>query len=382
MKKWILLLGLLLLPLLCTAQDASRDASVRKTVRVFNDNLLTGHDISVYYTSGFFTSFVILFRVNGFDNILPRPDGITGWARWIGEKEFQEVKKNTAKVRKQILKAIKDSKERGYLWLVRAETGNPQMVFRVQYENEYVDITLREEEVFGKSFEKMDPLTTIDPVYQHTLTTWKDCYPDPEGGYRLSDDKKWLLFQYNLSDADYKRDAARTKAQALGKKLYEAMQSSHVSYIYKQKPYYLASVVLGLGIQVTVNNIDTGETDTDWLTTEDILQYCLNENYAHKLPYLNRWILSVPDALDAEAREVSDAVSLEIWSPWYDLLGGQWTPERIASLMHAARKNPKSELSQVVSRCIETGKPLNVTIRSRFGLQLGGQFPAEQLKAL
>ena len=379
MKKWIFLLGLLLLTLLCSAQDAGRDALVHNTVRVLNDNMLPGHDITVYYTSGFFTSFAMLFRVNGFDKFCPRPDGITAWAKWAGEEEFREVKKNTAKVRKLLLKACKNPESQGYLWLARAETGNPQMVFRVQHEKEYIDITFQEEEVFGTSFEKMDPLSTINPVYQHIFTTWKDCDPDPEGGYRLSDDKKWLLFQYNQSDAAYKQDAARTKAQALGKTLYEAMQSSHVTYIRKNKPYYLACAVLGLGIQVTVKNVDTGQTDTDWLTTEDILQYCQNENYSHRPPYLNRWTPSIPGALSTEARENTDDISLEIWSPWYDLLGGQWTPERIVTLMQAARKEPKSVLDQVVRRCIETGKPLNVTIRSRFGLQIGGQFPAGQL---
>ena len=379
MKKWIILLGFLLLPLFSSAQDPSRDELIRKTVTVLNDNLLTHKDISVYYNSGFFTSFVLLFKINGFDKYSPRPAGVTGWDKESDERQFREIQKGTAKIRKLLLKEFKNPENRGQLWLVRAETGNPEMVFRVQYQNEHVDFTFREEEVFGTSFGKMDPLSTIYPVYQHILTTWKDC--DPEGGYQLSDDKKWILFHFNQANAVYKQGAARKKAEAIGKTLYDAMQSSHVTYIYKKKPYYLASAVLGLGIQVTVKNVDTGETDTDWLTHEDILKYCQQENYTHATPYLNQWELSLPDALSADAREYADVVTLTIQPRWYDLLGGVWTEEKVLSLLQAARKNPRSELGKVVTRCIQTGKPLNVTIRSRFNLQVGGQFTAAQLSA-
>ena len=380
MKKWIILLSFSLLPLMSAAQDASREELVRKTVAVLNDNMLTHKDVSVYYASGFFTSFVILFKINGFDKYSPRPSGVTGWDKETDASRFREIQKGTAKIRKLLLKEFKDPEIRGQLWLVRAETGNPQMVFRAQYQNEYVDFTFREEEVFGTSFEKMDPLSTIYPVYQHILTTWKDC--DPEGGYQLSNDKKWILFHYNQANSVYKRDAARLKAQEIGKTLYDAMQSSHVTYIYKKKPYYLASALLGLGIQVTVKNVDTGETDTDRLTTEDILQYCLDENYVHSTPYLNRWELTIPGALSANAEEFGDAITLTIQPLWYDLLGGAWPVDKVVSLLREARKDSRTELGKAVTQCIKTGKPLNVIIRTRFNLQIGGQFTAEQLSAL
>ena len=380
MKKWIIFLSLSLLPLLSSAQDTSREELVRKTVAVLNDNMLTAKDISIYYTSGFFTSFVVMFRINGFDKYSPRPAGITGWDKETDVSRFQAIQKGSAKIRKLLLKEFKDPQNRGQLWLVRAETGNPEMIFRVQYKDEHIDFTFREEEVFGTSFEKMDPLSTIYPVYQHILTTWKDC--DPEGGYRLSSDKKWILFNYNQANSIYKKEAARVKAKEIGKTLYDAMQSNHVTYIYKKKPYYLASAVLGLGIQVTVKNADTGETDTDRLTPEDILQYCQHENYAHSTPYLNRWEVTLPGALSADAQEFGDAVTLTIQPLWYDLLGGAWTEDKILPLFKDARKNTRTELGKVIAQCIKTGKPLNVTVRSRFNLNVTGQFTAAQLSAL
>ena len=126
---------------------------------------------------------------------------------------------------------------------------------------------------------------------------------------------------------------------------------------------------------VEVINQDTKETVREWITPEEMREFCLEEDHKYHGPYLNSWFLKLQGAGNAVVREYSDAFTLELWCTWYDLLGGEWSVERIMDMIQQAMSDPDSPMGEIIAICQSSSKPFHVILNSRFGIQFSGQLP-------
>ena len=353
-------------------------------MNVFTDNLLNRKKIPVEYTQGFFTSFTLEFQLNAYDNVSnARAVGITGYEVAYDDKEYSDAKKYAGKYRSILLSEIKkDPVTLAYVYLSRSLCGATAVVFRVVSPDKQsrFDITFKDEDVFGVPFDKVDPVAILQPLFDNINSFPAEGFPYPNAQYGFSDDRRWIIVRYDLTAAKFKKGLANKYAQGLGRELFGAMKSTRWTYDsahsistgVRKAPYYLAGVFLGMGMQVELLNKETKEVDYDQVPAGELIRYCEQENYTHRSSWSQQWKLSVPGFLSAEAKEYDDAFTLELWSTWYDLLGGVWNQESITAVL-------KEDPGQIVSKCIESGKPLQVTIRSRFGYQIGGVFTPDEL---
>lgn len=373
MKKLIISLALVfaVLPGFAQGYEQTVNAAFAKMLYPYFD------EVAIHYTKGFSTSVHLSFYTYGTMKTLYNkcPGEITAQAS-LSEKDYSAAKKGAANIRKLLLDAARDPKNNAAIYIARMFAGASPMIFRVCSQtngSHYFDITLKDEEVFGVPFDQVDKQPIVRMIIDYLNDVGKMM---PKENMRVSEDGGWLLYGYKRGEKKYRQDEAFALAQKLGGELFSA---TNLAYYERSKPYYYLVAPFGMGIGIEVLNTDTHEVSREWIYPEEVREFCLEEGHKYHGPYMNTWFLTLPDSRGAVVHEYSDCFALELWCSWYDLLGGEWTPERITSMIKDARKDSASPMNEIIDRCKSTGKPLQIGINSRFGLRFGGPVDIDEL---
>ena len=370
MKKFILSLAVALSALSGFAQDNDQEYK-QKTCDAFAKVLSPYLDeVHFFYDKGLFTSIQLSFYTHGDYKTLyykSCPREVTGVAS-LSEDDYKTAKKGATAIRKLLLEEIKN-KRQTEVYLGRMFSGTSPMIFRVVCETNnklYFDINLTDEEVFGVPFDQVDKKAIVSSIMDYLGERG-------DKNMSVSDDGNWLVYSYKRSNNQYRTGEAFSRAQQLGAKLYPATERKYL----ESKPYHYLAVPFGMGIMVEVINQDTKETVREWITPEEMREFCLEEDHKYHGPYLNSWFLKLQGAGNAVIREYSDAFTIDLWCTWYDLLGGEWTVERIMDLIQQSMSEPNSKMGEIIESCKASGKPFHAVLNSRFGLRINGQLPIE-----
>lgn len=372
MKKLILTLAVLFSALSGFSQDYDQITSdaFAKVLSPYFD------DFNFFYKKGVFNSVYLEFNLFGWTRYYHGqncPREVTGIA-WVSDEEYPMAKKGASAIRKLLLEEAKKTKVQTSIYVGRMLSGTSPMIFRVSSktdDNLFFDIKVTDQEIFGVPFDQVDKKKMLHSIVDHLNMMNKD---KPRMIIHMSDDDNWLLYSYKRTEKYYRQDEAFRIAQQFSADLFAATKQK-----YFENGYFYLAVPFGMGIMVEVSNQDSHETAREWITPEEVRECCFEEGHKYHGPYLNSWFLKLQGAGNAVVREYSDAFTIDLWCTWYDLLGGEWTPERITSMIKDARKDSASPMNEIIDRCKSTGKPLQIGINSRFGLRFCGPVDIDEL---
>ncbi len=372
MKKLILSLAVALVSLSGFSQDyeqMTREAFAKHLSPYFDD-------ISISYTKGLFTSIGLEFELFGSMRTLyikNCPKEVTGLAV-LQNDEYTAAKKGASAIRKLLLEEARTPKGQTSVYVGRMLSGISPMIFRVYSktnENQYFDIKITDEEIFGVPFDQVDKKQVVRTIVDYLNEVH---YNRPLKILHLSEDGNWLIDSYKRSGKYYRQDEAFQIAQKKGSAFYPA---TNRKYFADSDDYTYIVAPFGMGIMVEVSNQDAYEVSREWITPEEIREFCLEEGHKFHGLYDNTWFLKLPGFKNAAVREYSDAFGLELWCTWYDVLGGEWTVERIKGLIQQCLSDPDSPMREIIAASKSTGKPFYAVLNSRFGLRFTCQVEVE-----
>ena len=368
MKKLILTLAVLFSALSGFSQDYDQITSdaFAKVLSPYFD------DFNFFYKKGFFNSVYLEFNLFGWTRYYHGqncPREVTGIA-WVSDEEYPMAKKGASAIRKLLLEEAKKTKVQTSIYVGRMLSGTSPMIFRVSSktdDNLYFDIKVTDQEIFGVPFDQVDKKKMLHSIVDHLNMMNKD---KPRMIIHMSDDDNWLLYSYKRTEKYYRQDEAFRIAQQFSADLFAATKQK-----YFENGYFYLAVPFGMGIMVEVSNQDSHETAREWITPEEVRECCFEEGHKYHGPYENTWFLKLPGLKISSVREYSDALTLELWCTWYDLLGGEWSVERIMDMIQQAMSDPDSPMGEIIAICQSSSKPFHVILNSRFGIQFSGQLP-------
>ena len=370
MKKLILTLAVLFSALSGFSQDYDQITSdaFAKVLSPYFD------DFNFFYKKGFFNSVYLEFNLFGWTRYYHGqncPREVTGIA-WVSDEEYPMAKKGASAIRKLLLEEAKKTKVQTSIYVGRMLSGTSPMIFRVSSktdDNLYFDIKVTDQEIFGVPFDQVDKKKMLHSIVDHLNMMNKD---KPRMIIHMSDDYNWLLSSYKRTEKYYRQDEAFRIAQQFSADLFAATKQK-----YFENGYFYLAVPFGMGIMVEVSNQDSHETAREWITPEEVRECCLEEGHKYHGPYENTWFFPLPGFKSVSVREYSDALGLELWCTWYELLGGEWTVDRIMDLIQQSLQEPDSPMVEILERCKSTGKPFYAVLNSRFGLRFTCQVEVE-----
>lgn len=368
MKKLILTLAVLFSALSGFSQDYDQITSdaFAKVLSPYFD------DFNFFYKKGVFNSVYLEFNLFGWTRYYHGqncPREVTGIA-WVSDEEYPMAKKGASAIRKLLLEEAKKTKVQTSIYVGRMLSGTSPMIFRVSSktdDNLYFDIKVTDQEIFGVPFDQVDKKKMLHSIVDHLNMMNKD---KPRMIIHMSDDDNWLLYSYKRTEKYYRQDEAFRIAQQFSADLFAATKQK-----YFENGYFYLAVPFGMGIMVEVSNQDSHETAREWITPEEVRECCFEEGHKYHGPYENTWFLKLPGLKISSVREYSDAFALELGCTWYEVLGGEWTVDRIMALVRQSLEDPDSPMAEIIDRYHSTGKPFYAILNSRFGIQFSGQLP-------